>query len=227
MPTVFLTGANRGIGLEFARQYGADGWTVIATCRDPFNPGDLAAIGGDIQVHGLDVTNHPQVDRLAQDLDGVVFDVLINNAGVFGPRGMGAQNMDYAEWEKVIRTNSLAPLKVATSFAENVAASSQGKLITISSVMASITQAGGGSDYIYRSSKAAVNMVMRCFSGDALARDLIVANFHPGWVQTDMGGGGAAISPTQSVTGLRRSIAGLSKSDSGKYFNYDGKPLPW
>jgi len=227
MPTVFITGANRGVGLEFARQYGADGWTVIATCRNPIAPGELASIAGDIQVHGLDVNNHPQVDRLAQDLNGVKIDVLINNAGIFGPRSMGAADMDYAQWEAVIRTNALAPLKVASTFAAHVAAGDQRRLITISSMMGSIAQAGGGSDYIYRSSKAAVNMVMRTFSGDPLARDLIVANFHPGWVQTEMGGAGAAISPEKSVAGLRKSIAGLSKSDSGKFFNYDGKPYPW
>lgn len=227
MAIVFITGANRGIGLELARQYGAEGWTVIATCRNPFAPGDLATISGDIQVHGLDVNLHEQVDRLGQDLAGTPFDVLINNAGIFGPRNMSASDMDYAKWEQVLRTNTLAPLKVSTTFAANVAASDQRKLITISSMMGSLTQNSGGGDYIYRSSKAAVNQVMRSFAGSQEGRNLIVANYHPGWVQTDMGGSGAAISPEKSVSGLRKAIAGLTQSDSGKFFNYDGKPYPW
>ena len=227
MPTVFITGANRGIGLEFARQYGSDGWTVIATCRKPFQPGELATISGDIQVHGLDVNLHEQIDRLSQDLEGLPIDVLINNAGVFGPRNMSASNMDFAKWEQVFRTNTLAPLKIATVFSKNIRASEQRKLITISSMMGSITQNNGGGDYIYRSSKAAANQVMRSFAAADEGRDLIVANFHPGWVKTDMGGGNAAITSNESVKSLRKVIAGLTEADSGKFFNYDGTPYPW
>ena len=132
MPTVFITGANRGIGLEFTRQYAANGWDVIATCRNPIQPGELAKVPGNIEVHGLDVTDHRQVDRLASELGGRPFDVLINNAGVYGPRGVSAADMDYAEWESVLRTNALSPFKVATAFADNVAASDEKKLVTIS-----------------------------------------------------------------------------------------------
>ena len=192
MPTVFITGANRGIGLEFTRQYAANGWAVIATCRNPIEPGELAKIPGNIEVHGLDVTDHRQVDRLAGELIGRPFDILINNAGVYGPRGMTADNMDYGEFEAVLRTNVLAPLKVSTAFTKNVAAGKDKKLVTISSAMGSIARGGGGGEYIYRTSKAAVNMVMRCLSGDLASRGVIVAMFHPGWVQTDMGGPGAA-----------------------------------
>ena len=120
-----ITGANRGIGLEFVRQYGTDGWTVIATRRNPIAPGQLATIPGDIQVHGLDVNVHEQVDRLGQDLNDTAIDVLINNAGIFGPRGMSAENMDYIKWEQVLRTNTLSPLKVVTTFAKNLAAGQQ------------------------------------------------------------------------------------------------------
>lgn len=227
MPTVFITGANRGIGLEFARQYGADGWTVIATCRNPFAPGELATISGDIQVHGLDVTVHEQVDHLARDLDGTAIDVLINNAGIIGPRGLSASTMDYDAWEQVLRTNTLAPLKVAAAFAPHVQAGREKKLITISSMMGSIAHNSGGGDYIYRSSKAAVNQVMRSFAGSPEGRGLIVVNFHPGWVQTDMGGPSAAIDTVTSVSGLRKAIAGLTKKDNGGFFNYDGTPIEW
>jgi NAD(P)-dependent dehydrogenase (short-subunit alcohol dehydrogenase family) len=227
MPTALITGASRGIGLELTRQYAADGWTIIATCRNPIGLGELATIEGDVQVHGLDVTDHAQIDRLATELHGTAIDLLINNAGVFGPRDTHAENMDYAAWESVLRTNTLAPLKVSTAFADHVAESQQKKLVTISSVMASISGNTGGGEYIYRSSKAAVNMVMRSFACDISARDVIVAMFHPGWVQTDMGGPGASIDVQTSVTGLRKSFAGLTPADSGQFFNYDGTPLNW
>ena len=227
MPTVMITGANRGIGLELTRQYAADGWTIIATCRNPISPGELATLEGDIQVHGLDVTNHPQVESLARDLKGTAIDLLINNAGIYGPRGLPHDEMDYGAWEEVLRTNTLAPLKVASCFLENVAASEQKKLVTISSQMASITNHTTGGEYIYRSTKAAVNMVMRCFAGDVADRGLTVAVFHPGWVQTDMGGPGAAIDVVTSVNGLRPAFAKLTTADNGSFFNYDGTPLPW
>ena len=227
MPTVLLTGANRGIGLEFARQYGSEGWTVIATCRDPFLPGELATIKGDIRVHGLDVTLHEQIEHLAKDLCDIPIDILINNAGIFGPRQMSATDMDYQKWEQVLRTNTFAPLKMAATFANNIVASNQRKLITISSMMGSLSQNNGGGDYIYRSSKAAVNQVMRSFSDSPEGRNIIVANYHPGWVQTDMGGDSAPISPAKSVECLRRSIANLRTKDTGQFFNYDGKPYSW
>ena len=227
MPTVFITGANRGIGLEFSRQYGTEGWTVIATCRNPFTPGELATIRGDIRVHGLDVTAHEQVEHLAQELSDIPIDILINNAGIFGPREMSATNMDYRKWELVLKTNTLAPLKIATAFAKNIKMSDQRKLITISSMMGSLTQNKGGGDYIYRSSKAAVNQVMRSFAGSPEGRNIIVANFHPGWVRTDMGGDDASMSPATSVKGLRKSIGDLTINETGKFFNYDGKLYSW
>lgn len=227
MPTIMITGANRGIGLELARQYAADGWTVIATCRNPIQPGELAIIPGDIQVHGLDVTDQAQINRLAKDLNGTAIDLLINNAGIYGPRNMQAEAMDYGEWELVMRVNTFAPLRVSTAFVDHVASSEAKKLVTISSIMGSIGQTASAGEYIYKSSKTAVNMVMHSFSHDMASRDVIVAMFHPGWVQTDMGGAGAAIDAQTSVAGLRSSIANLNRSDSGCFFNYDGKPLPW
>jgi NAD(P)-dependent dehydrogenase (short-subunit alcohol dehydrogenase family) len=227
MPTVMITGANRGLGLEFTKQYAADGWTVIATCRDPFAPGELATIEGDIQVHGLEVANHPQVDKLANDLRGTAIDVLLNNAGMFGPRGVVAESVDFAAWEEVQRVNVFAPLKIATAFAGHVAASDEKKIVCISSIMASIECTTAGSEYIYRSTKTALNMAMRVFANDPASQGATIAMFHPGWVQTDMGGTGADIDAVTSITNLRRSIAGLTSADSGKFFNYDGTSLPW
>ncbi|MBT6607669.1 MAG: SDR family oxidoreductase [Rhodospirillaceae bacterium] len=227
MPTVMITGANRGLGLEFARQYGADGWTGIGTCRDPFNPGELATIEGDIQVHGLDVANHPQVDHLAKDLNGVAIDVLINNAGIYGPRNYKPEDIDYAAWEEVMRVNVMAPLKVAATFAGNVAAGDQKKLVTVSSRMGSIADNTSGDFYVYRSSKAAVNAAMVSFAHDTADRGLIVALLHPGWVKTDMGGDGGDLTPTESIARLRKVIAGLGPADNGHFFNHDGSKIPW
>ena len=227
MPTVMITGANRGIGLEFTRQYAADGWQVLATCRNPIQPGELSTITGDIQVHGLNVIDDIQVERLANDLNGIAVDVLIYNAGIYGHRGMAADGMDYAAWEEVLRVNTLSPLRISTAFTDHVAKGQMKKIITISSIMGSISKIDSGGEYIYRSSKAALNMVMRSYANTITTREFIVAMFHPGWVKTDMGGAGAAIDVKTSVTGLRKAIAGLGIADSGCFFNYDGEPLPW
>ncbi|MBM08428.1 MAG: short-chain dehydrogenase [Magnetovibrio sp.] len=227
MSTVMITGSNRGIGLEFTRQYAADGWTVIATCRNPIQPGELSAIPGDIQVHGLDVSDQRQVDRLAADLKDRSIDILINNAGIFGPRNIGIDNMDYQAWTDVIGVNTLSPLRISSAFIKHVAQSEMKKIITISSIMGSISKNDSGGEYIYRSSKAAVNMVMRSFAHSIDAHEITVAMFHPGWVKTDMGGESASIDVKTSVSGLRSSIAGLNVKDTGSFFNYDGEPLPW
>jgi len=226
MPTVLITGANRGIGLEFARQYGRDGWRVIATCRNPIGLGELASIDGDIEVHGLDVTDHAQVDRLAAELQGTAIDVLINNAGVYGPKDMAAETMDFAAWEQVLRVNTLAPFKVATAFAGHVAGSEQKKLVNISSRMGSLEGTASGGEYIYRSSKAALNKTMQTLARD-IGGGIIMALFHPGWVRTDMGGAEADIDVETSVTGMRRVIEGLTAPDNGAFFDYDGTPVPW
>jgi len=227
MPTVMITGANRGLGLEFTRQYAADGWTIIATCRDPFDPGELARIEGDIQVHGLDVTNHPQVDRLADDLNGTQIDVLINNAGIYGPRDYDPETIDYAAWEEVMRVNTFAPVKVTATFADHVAQGQHMTIVTVTSKMGSIADNTSGGAYIYRSSKAALNSAMRSLAVDISGRDVVVVVVHPGWVQTDMGGPSGLITPTESVSGMRNVIAGLTRADSGKFFNYDGSIIPW
>ncbi|MCF3629348.1 SDR family oxidoreductase [Thalassospiraceae bacterium LMO-SO8] len=228
MPTVFITGANRGIGLEMARQYGADGWTVIATCRNPIGPGQLAQIPGDIRVHGLDVADHRQVDRLAEELAGTKIDLLINNAGVYGDRNSSHQDIDYADWEQAFRINTMAPLKVSGAFLPLVAAGGGGMIATVSSVLSSIAESSPNSaSYAYRTSKAAVNMAMHVFAEEVRDRNVAVILLHPGWVQTDMGGAGAAIDTKTSVTGIRKVLAGAGMAESGRLFAYDGREIPW
>lgn len=227
MPTVLITGANRGLGLEFAKQYAADGWSVIATCRNPIGVGELAQIEGDIAVYGLDVNNPPSLERFVADLDGRAIDVLINNAGIYGPKGITAKDVTVEDWMPVMQTNMMAPLFLARALLDNVAKGERKLIVNISSIMGSVEKGAAGSEYIYRSSKAALNMVMACYAQEIADTKVAVVMFHPGWVQTDMGGASATLTPTQSITGLRSSIEKLSFEDTGKFMNYDGTPMPW
>lgn len=226
MPTVFITGANRGIGLEFTRQYAAAGYTVIATCRNPLGVGELGTIEGDIQVHGLEVTSGAQMARLADDLAEVPFDILINNAGIYGPRAYDPAEVDIAEWHKVMEVNVMTPLLVSAAFVRNVAAA-HGKIATLSSKMGSMTDNTSGGSYIYRSSKAALNAVMKSLSIELQGKSIPVCMLHPGWVKTDMGGENALITTETSVNGLRQVIDDLSMTTTGRFFNYDGAEIPW
>lgn len=227
MPTVMITGANRGIGLEFTRQYAADGWTVIATCRNPIGVGELATLEGDIQVHGLNVTDPIQLERLGRDLDGMAIDLLINNAGIYGERINGFEGLDEAGWLECFRINTIAPLNVSRTFLPHVA-KAKGKIVTLGSILGSVAEAGPNSaSYPYRTSKAAVNMVTNVFAQEVEDQEVTVLVVHPGWVQTDMGGENAAVTPKDSVAGLRKQIAEKTLKDTGSFFAFDGRDLPW
>ncbi len=227
MPTALVTGANRGIGLEFVKQYAVDGWYVIATCRNPVNVGELGSVPGDIAVYSLDVDDPVSISRLVADLDGKPIDLLINNAGIHGPRGVTASNIELGDWMSVMRTNAMSPLYVAQALRPNIAKSAKKTIANISSQMGSITNWAGGSEYIYKSSKAALNMTMACFADEVAADGIKVVIYHPGWVRTDMGGSNATLSPAQSVGSMRDSIASLTMADSGRFLNYDGASMPW
>ena len=227
MPTVLITGANRGLGLEFAKQYAADGWSVIATCRNPIGVGELAQIKGDVAVYGLEILDPASLARFESDLGDRPIDVLINNAGVYGPKPVKAADVTVADWTPVFQTNAMAPLLVARTLLKNLEAGDRKMIVNISSIMGSIENGSGPSEYIYRSSKAALNMVMTCYAEEIAETGVAAVMFHPGWVQTDMGGPNAFLTPTESITHLRASIEKLSFTDSGKFFNYDGTPLPW
>lgn len=225
MPTILITGANRGIGLELTRTFAKDGWRVHACCRDPERAKDLRALDGSVEMHRLDVTDGDRVDGLARELEGEAIDILFNNAGVYGPR-TGFGKTDTKAWEPVFSVNVFAPLHVAECFAGHVARSERRMILNMSSKMGSIADCGGGS-VIYRASKAALNMITKTLSVDLAGQGITVVAFHPGWVQTDMGGRGASITAEESVRGLRRVIGGLTAKDTGGYFNYDGRKLPW
>ena len=232
MKTILVTGANRGIGLEFSRQYAEDGWHVLACCRHPEKSDALNKLAAQypelVKIHPLDVADHAQIERLAQTLSNESIDLLINNAGinpVSDASGFGHTN--YAEWMSAFSINTMAPLKMAETFARQIARSKQKSIVTLTSLMGSIADNSSGGSYLYRSSKAAANMVVKSLAVDLRQQGITAVAFHPGWVKTDMGGANAMISAAQSVTGMRQVISSLSLADSGKFFDYDGNVLPW
>ncbi|HXQ30340.1 MAG TPA: SDR family oxidoreductase [Steroidobacteraceae bacterium] len=239
MPTVLITGAGRGLGLEFVRQYAADGWSVLATARDPAKYAELEtltkAAAGRIRVFVLDVVDHAAIDALAERLAGTPIDVLINNAGTMGAQSFAGQGMqaqrlgksDYEDWMHTFRVNTLGPMKMAEAFVDHVAASAQKKIVTLSSVIASIGSNNLGGLYAYRSTKTGVNAIMRSMALDLARRGIIAVPLHPGWTATAMGGANAPMRPQHSVAGMRQVIAGLTKEKSGRFWQYDGKELPW
>ncbi len=232
MPTVLVTGASRGLGLELVRQYAAEGWEVLACARAPQGAEELDrlshASSGRISIHALDVTDFDAVTALARALDGRPIDVLINNAGAMDARGSGFGSSDFAAWSGIFRLNAFAPMKVAEAFAAHIALSEHKKLVSISTLMASMARNQLGGFYAYRASKAALNAIMVSLSIDLGRRHGIVAAvLHPGWVRTDMGGPRADIDVATSVAGLRRVVAGLTREKAGRFWSYDGTELPW
>lgn len=236
MPTVLITGSNRGLGLEFARQYCAAGWQVLAACRDPAAAPELTALAEQypaLELHRLDVRDFDAIDRLAKALAGRPIDVLLNNAGVFGPRTAAEQDprqtfgaMDYDIWSDVLKVNLMAPMKMAEALVENVAASAQKKIVAISSVEGSIERSRGGI-YAYRTSKSALNMLMRSLGRDLAGRGIVTAAFCPGWIRTRMGGPSAPLEAPPSIAGVRRVIDSLTPELSGRFWLWSGENLPW
>lgn len=250
MPTVLVTGAGRGLGLEFVRQYASEGWSVLAGVRDVSRCPELRALANAaagarapagvaparVEEHALDIADHASIDALAAKLHGRTIDVLLNNAGTMGNGSFAEQGLqfgkfggsDFADWEHVLRINTLAPMKMAEAFVAHVAASEQKKIVSLTSVVGSIGKNTIGSLYAYRSSKAALNAVMRSLAID-LGRQygIIAAPIHPGWARTDMGGPRADVDPAASVAGVRKVIAGLDTDRAGRFWMFDGSELPW
>jgi len=224
MTTIMITGASRGLGLEFARQFYNEECRIIATCRNPKDANELNAIG-DIDVHSLDVTEDKSVAILADKLRGENIDILINNAGVIGQRD-GFGKLDYDIWAETMDTNVFGPMRVAEAFRDNVMNSKKKQMIFITSRMGSITEAVPNA-YVYRSSKAALNMAVKCLSEELEEKGLIAVLFHPGHVQTDMGGQAAPVTPQKSIEGMKNQIVALTRDDNGRFLSYDGHQIPW
>ncbi len=222
--TVLIAGASRGIGLELAVEYAAEGWRVIAACRNP----ELARgwLPANVNVQTLDVTSPESIAALAWHLDDAPLDLLICNAGVFGPDTGSFAAPGDAAFDEVMHTNVLGPMRLIQAFGSNVAAA-RGVLAVISSAMGSIQDTTGADAIAYRCSKAAVNMVVKAAANDYGPRGACVVSLHPGWVRTGMGGDEATLGVSESVEGLRRVIAGLDEDDNGLFLDYRGHRLPW
>jgi NAD(P)-dependent dehydrogenase (short-subunit alcohol dehydrogenase family) len=231
MPSTLITGANRGLGLEFARQYLADGWQVYAACRNPNSAPELRrlaeASGHKLRIVALDVTDPASIKAAVPERDGQAIDLLLNNAGVGGARGQTIGNIDYEAWAKVLDANTMGPMRISEAFVDHVARSDRKLIVTLTSGMGSLADNTSGGSIAYRSSKAAVNMVMRSLAIDLAPLGITCVVVNPGWVQTDMGGAQATMSSAESVTKLRNLIETLGPAQSGKFFNYDGREYAW
>jgi NAD(P)-dependent dehydrogenase (short-subunit alcohol dehydrogenase family) len=214
MPSALITGTGRGLGKELARQYADDGWKVIGTQREAKAQ------------YRVDVANRQDIARLAKKLAGEPIDLLLCNAGVYGPRGMELGKLDYDAWLEVMRVNLLGPAALIEALADNVAASERRTIAVMSRRLGSIAEASGSS-FLYATSKAALNALAKGLSVTLAGRGIIVVALSPGWVRTDMGGKQAPLTPEKSVLGLRKVISGLSKADSGKFLSYDGSEIRW
>jgi len=227
MKTVMITGANRGIGLALARQFAAGGASVLACCRRPQSAEalqDLAAGSeGRVTIHKVDVTRPEDIAGLKQSIGDMPIDILFNNAGISGGKEW---EVDYDLWEAAFRVNTIGPYRMSTTFRANLAAGSDKKLATISSQLGSIADNTGGRT-AYRSSKAAVNQVMKGLAHEYQSDGITVILFHPGWVRTDMGGPQAPVSPQDSARGLISVLERVGLKDSGKFIDYQGRQLPW
>jgi NAD(P)-dependent dehydrogenase (short-subunit alcohol dehydrogenase family) len=229
MTAVLVTGANRGLGLEFVRQYAKDSANVIACARDPDTAQDLKELAtphSAIDIHKLDTSNFRACAALGKQLAGEAIDIVINNAGYYGPKQQSADAMDFDGWAYTLAVNTMGPLAVAQAFHAGLKRGHEKKLITITSGMASTAETEGG--YLaYRSSKAAVNNVMRNVAIKWRGEGVVSVVLSPGWVRTDMGGSSAPLSPEESVSAMRKIIAGLKLSDSGKFLSWRGHEIAW
>ena len=236
MPTVMVTGANRGIGYEHVAQYAQKKWNVIACARQPEKAIELLQLqdkyGANFIIEELEVTNHKQVDDLSQKHSNTTIDILINNAGTGGPEGMpGAMdyqkidNIDYQIWRDILEVNLLAPFKVATSFHKQISISDKKTLIMMSSDLGSVSQNTFGGLYSYRASKSALNIVAKGMSNEW--KDIIVVALAPGWCRTYLGGAEAEIDPMDSVEDQQKMFESLTETDSGKFLDRFGNEVPW
>ena len=224
MATILITGAGRGLGLELAAQYAQDGWQVIGTVRDDAAKKRLEALGA--EAHTLDVSEFGKAKELATRLKGRALDILFCNAGIIGKRGMALGSFDYESWNEVMRVNVLGAAAAAEALVDNVAASGRKTIAMMSSRLGSITESSGAT-LPYATSKAALNMLVKGLAASLAGRGIKVVALSPGWVRTDMGGESAPLAPEVSIAGLRKVLAGLKGGDSGKFFSYDGSPIPW
>jgi len=222
--TVLVTGANRGLGLEFARQYKEAGWHVIGTARDPDEAEELEAL--DVQIVQLDVTDQDSADRMAAELAGQPIDVLINNAGIF-PRVGGIAEIDFDDYNRTLAVNTVGPVRVTRALLPNLQQGERKIIAGLSSNLGSIAENERGNFYGYRESKAGLNMFTKTLAAELGPEGFICVVLTPGWVQTDMGGPNAPLEPSESIAGMKAVLDKLAPADNGTFWSYDGSQMPW
>ena len=228
--SILITGTNRGIGLEFVKHYLKNNEKVIATCRNKNSAKDLLELENttsNLSLVELDVSNPNSINEFTSKITDQPINTFINNAGVFGPRNIEFGNFNAKEWLDVFNINTIAPLLITQKILKNLRLGKDKKLVFISSKVGSIEDNTEGGMYIYRTSKTALNQVIKSLSIDLKEENFIVVALHPGWVQTDMGGPNALIDTKTSVRGMTEAIDNLTSKNSGKFYNYDGSPIPW
>ncbi|MEZ5566372.1 MAG: SDR family oxidoreductase [Gammaproteobacteria bacterium] len=234
--TVLVSGANRGLGLEYCRQLSAAGWRVLAACREPDRAAELKELArasrDRVSILRLDVVNESQVEDLAKDLAGKPLDMLINNAGTFGPEGtpggmryQSLDMMDYAIWRDILEVNVLAQFRMTVAMAHILRIASRPVVVMLSSDLGSIANNTQGQSHAYRTSKTALNMLTRSIAIEW--RDLIIVSMAPGWCKTDLGGAQAQIDPADSVRDQLDTFATLTPAHSGQFIDRFGKPVAW
>ncbi|MEO7385509.1 MAG: SDR family oxidoreductase [Gammaproteobacteria bacterium] len=234
--TVLVTGANRGLGLEYSRQLATAGWKVLAGTRQPERSADLHALASAhpdrIRVLRLDVVSAADIEAVANELHGMPLDMLINNAGTFGPEGsqggmryQGLAHMDYGVWRDILEVNLLAPFRITVALAQSLRLATRPVVIMLSSDLGSIGNNRMGHSHAYRSSKAGLNMLTKGIANEW--RDLIVVSMAPGWCKTDLGGAEAEIDPVDSVRAQIDTFAGLNAGHSGQFLDRFGAPVAW
>ncbi len=237
MKTLLVTGANRGLGLEFVRQFAERGDKIIAGCRYPQNADQLQDLlmskPDQVAIEQLDVTEAESIGALANKYKDQAIDILINNAGLLGPNPIVENfprqhfgSLDYELWAEIMRINTFGPVRMAEAFFKNVARSGDRKIICLSSSVGSIESRRTPS-MSYPSSKAALNKSVSLMADQFKEREIICVAICPGHVKTRMGVGGADVEIEESVTGMMRVIEKLTLANSGSFTRYDGARVPW
>ncbi|MDH5300393.1 MAG: SDR family oxidoreductase [Gammaproteobacteria bacterium] len=228
---VLITGTSRGIGLEMVKQAVRKQWRVFACVRDPHTPQKLFEVarmsGGLVSVHLLDVADPAQIQALAYELKHEPLDILINNAGTYGPDEQEFGTLDVQSWLDTFSINTIAPLKIAETLHANLSRGQRKLIVNLTSKMGSIDDNHSGGCYAYRSSKCALNMIMKSMAIDLAPQGFTCVNLHPGWVKTEMGGPHAEITTAQSVKAMFDILDNVTHADNGKYYDIDGSLIPW
>lgn len=230
MPSILISGCRRGIGLELTHHFLEKGWRVYACTRSPENSQSLLQLASQhdqLSVHLLDVTNSAHIAALAAELSGKPIDILLNNAGVYGQGPQSLEDIDVDDWLKTLNTNAIAPLQLSRALLANVLAGDRKVIASISSKMASMTDNGSGGSYVYRSSKAALNAVVKSLAMDLQTQGVTAVALHPGWVRTDMGGPNGEMSVEESATALTKILCELAHEQNGRFLDIDGTTIPW